>query len=215
MKAFKLGLTLLLIALLLLGIKLLIDGCSGTHIVGPDISTTTSLEPATTTTAGSTTTTTTGAPTSSTAPPTTNTTATTSTTTTTIRGVTWTEVPQSVPFSGRVWHSVLYYGTKMWVIGGFVSGNVGTNEVNSSSDSASWNKHTVSDAVGKRNGHAGVIFDHNASGDKMWIIGGTLTLVGRKNEVMHSSDGDTWTKVTPITTLFSSREHHSDRKSVV
>lgn len=125
-----------------------------------------------------------------------------------MHGTTWTQVTQDLPFTARVWHSAVSYESQMWVLCGFVTGSVITNEVNSSSDGATWDRLTTDNVAGKRYLHASVAFNAGG-GEKMWMIGGYKSLGGRKNEVLYSSDGSDWTLVSPSGTVFSSRDAHT------
>ncbi len=85
-------------------------------------------------------------------------------------GVTWTRATDDAGWSDRRRFSVIVYDNKMWVIGGYKTGNPSTRltDIWYSSDGANWTKATDGSVFGSRlDGHSTVLFD-----EKVWILGG-------------------------------------------
>lgn len=104
-------------------------------------------------------------------------------------GITWTQVTASGGFGGRVFHNVLVYNNKLWVMGGQNNTPVELNDVWYSSDGITWTQATAAAAWPIR--HAASVCVHNG---EMYISGGFSTPNFLK-DIYKSSDGVTWTLV--------------------
>lgn len=100
------------------------------------------------------------------------------------------DLPMSVTFSNRI-----------WIMGGWFNGRLpghsASNEVWSSSDGENWNQVTAAAGWSPRIAAGIVEFK-----GRIWILGGTENYYfgdesSLKNDVWSSTDGKTWTEVTP------------------
>ena len=114
-------------------------------------------------------------------------------------------ITDNADFSERYGHSMVAFNGSLWIIGGYVDGEY-TNHVWQSRNGESWRKVTpdyyVRDLFQKRGFHTTVVFDN-----KLWVIGG-IGVDGFRNDVWNSSNGISWTEVTPNAS-FSPVGHHT------
>ncbi|MDD2716857.1 MAG: Ig-like domain-containing protein, partial [Candidatus Wallbacteria bacterium] len=118
-------------------------------------------------------------------------------------GKTWSQVKANDGngFSRRLGHTSLVFADRMWVIGGYDETANNKNDIWWSTDGATWNDVTVTQAFPARYGHTSVVFD-----GKMWVMGGTGG-GGAKNDIWYSSDGAVWTQAAAAG--FSKRYYHT------
>ena len=116
-------------------------------------------------------------------------------------GITWEEVTVSADFAPRVFFGLTVFDNKMWVIGG--EGDDGDlADVWNSTDGITWTEvQPVGDGFPVRSYFNVATFDN-----KMWIVGGYQNDPDEGfSDTWYSSDGATWTEVTPIGELWSAR----------
>jgi len=125
-------------------------------------------------------------------------------------GIKWNQATAGAAFPLRSKHTSLVFNDKMWVIGG--EGGVPYNppqslaDVWQSSNGVDWTQTTDNAFPGfisGRWGHSSVVYDN-----KMWVIGGAWNFPrygsssrNLLNDVWSSSDGTSWTCVTPATSF--------------
>ena len=115
----------------------------------------------------------------------------------------WTQATASAGWSVRSNNTSLVYDNKMWVMGGYASGNTYKNDVWYSTDGITWTQATTAAGWVGRSEHTSLVYDN-----KMWILGGT-TGISLKNDVWYSIDGITWTQATAAAGWDARREHTS------
>lgn len=128
-------------------------------------------------------------------------------------------------FSARDGHQLVVFKQQLWLIGGYGKDGY-KNDVWSSSDGVNWTpvniKNTASGkpAFAPRRYHQVVVFDDGTvKGEQLWLLGGygvvetqSGTQAQALNDVWSSSDGESWTEITPNssdTTIFSGRSGHT------
>jgi hypothetical protein len=124
-------------------------------------------------------------------------------------GVNWT--PQSPTggniFSPRMFHAVVVYAGKLWVIGGDVASGTPTdtyaNDVWYTTDGVTWVNANTNAAFPAREGHGVAVLN-----DSMWLIGGDSGGAAMP-DVWKSTDGVSWTQQPPVGTSFSARTTHA------
>lgn len=105
----------------------------------------------------------------------------------------WQKVTEGAPWGQRDSGAVFSYDDKLWIAGGYIPDRV--NDVWASEDGAIWTQVTEHAAWSGRNCMSSVVYN-----DTMWIMGGasgptaSLTI---NNDVWSSTDGATWTEITP------------------
>jgi len=102
-------------------------------------------------------------------------------------GKDWTQATSATAWSGRVAHSSVSYGGRIWLIGG--QGSNAAEEVWYTSDGTNWNLATRQPSWRYAIGASLVVFS-----GKMWLIGGRRPLPA--NDVWCSVDGLIWTTAT-------------------
>jgi hypothetical protein len=128
-------------------------------------------------------------------------------------GATWTApAPGTVP-SGRVQPGAVVYNNMMWIIGGYDGTNL-LNDVWNSSDGANWNlvlPNNPTPGPGQftpRFGHT--VVSYNGA---MYVIGGFDGILGPNgdtSDVWSSTDGVTWSQVTPAASFTPRNSHTSE-----
>ncbi len=104
------------------------------------------------------------------------------------------------PTVGLMYHQVVVFNNKLWIIGGKESSPL-SNDIWSSSDGEAWTFEGAG-AFSAREKHRVIIFNN-----KFWLIGGQDD-TERKNDIWSSDDGVTWTEVTPAASFAAVREDH-------
>ena len=121
--------------------------------------------------------------------------------------MTWKQVENDVSWTGRWDHASVVYQNKIWVLGGYNSGNRDQDsyfeDVWCSDDGKRWDLVNSSAPWLGRRGHAAVVFD-DGSGEAMFLIGGFTVEEGSGsrqycNDVWKSVDGNTWLEIKPNT----------------
>ncbi len=96
--------------------------------------------------------------------------------------------------SARTYGSMLYYKSKLWVIGGY--NGAGTNDV-WSNDGTTWNLVTSTIPFPNRTGQVYARYNN-----KMWIMGGNSqsgpTTITNYNDVYWSTNGSSWNSVVGV-----------------
>jgi len=116
-------------------------------------------------------------------------------------GVNWTRATAAAGWGPRVLQNTLVFNGLMWVIQGAQYGGSVFNDVWSSPDGVNWTQTTASATNPARWYQSALVYNN-----KMWIMGGLSdSCCGTYlNDVWSSSDGVTWTQVTPAA-AFSGR----------
>jgi hypothetical protein len=126
-------------------------------------------------------------------------------------GRSWELVTRETPWKHSDLSMSLVHDDRMWMMGGWYNGRMpgheAGNEVWSSTDGATWQQAAAHAGWSPRIAAAAVVFQK-----KMWILGGTENYYfgderSLKNDVWSSSDGKTWTLVTPHA-AWSPRAYH-------
>jgi dihydrofolate reductase len=128
-------------------------------------------------------------------------------------GKTWNEVRANDAvggFSARSGHTSVVFRERIWVIGGFDSGNDVLDDVWSSKDGVTWTEATTGSSAKfpARFNHESVVFDDGSS-EKIWVIGGLDGSSDVLDDVWSSTDGKTWTEETKDSSeKFTARHSH-------
>ncbi len=109
-------------------------------------------------------------------------------------GTTWTRVTEHAPWSprGMIGGRVVFEG-RMWLLGGGTYDTPTTpsrsfyNDVWSSDDGVSWERHAESTPWEPRQYHEVAVFD-----GKMWVLEGYNAASGNRRDVWYSADGVNW-----------------------
>lgn len=109
-------------------------------------------------------------------------------------GVAWTRVTENAPWSprGMIGGSVVFQG-RVWILGGGTYDTPTTpsrnfyNDVWSSDDGVSWERHTEFAPWEPRQYHDIAVFDH-----RMWVLEGCNAAGGNRCDVWYSADGVNW-----------------------
>ena len=117
---------------------------------------------------------------------------------------TWTQIVKNADWDNRWDHASLVFNDKLWIIGGYNSGNHGQDpyyeDVWSSEDGENWTL-VLEDAPWKgRRGHQLISFEN-----AMYLIGGFYVDEANgyrnyANDVWKSTDGEVWIEIKPIFT---------------
>jgi hypothetical protein len=104
----------------------------------------------------------------------------------TVRKSPWREVIKNgeAPFAARDQLELLVYKDKLWLLGGWLSGQTHSNEVWNTDDGKNWNLVTANANWGTRNVSEFIVFK-----DKLWVIGGYSD---NDMGIYNSDDGSTW-----------------------
>jgi len=126
-------------------------------------------------------------------------------------GATWELVTREAPWKHSDLPMTLVFQNRIWLLGGWYNGRLpghsASSEVWSSSDGRTWQLETSHPGWSPRLAAGAVVFN-----GQMWILGGTENYYfgderSLKNDVWCSSDGRTWTQVTPAAG-WSPRAYH-------
>ncbi len=94
-------------------------------------------------------------------------------------GVNWTQATASAEWGPRAWHTSVVYDNKIWVMGGYTSGESSAfiyyNDAWYSVDGVNWTQATDAADWPKRSGLASIVFNN-----KIWIMGGKILENGFK-----------------------------------
>ncbi|HER07904.1 MAG TPA: hypothetical protein ENO20_03245 [Bacteroides sp.] len=116
---------------------------------------------------------------------------------------TWNEVTDEASWCNRFDHTSVWYGGRLWIMGGYnpgkVKGDTYLEDVWSSADGAEWTLVNPSAPWLGRRGHASVVFD-DGSGEAIYVIGGFTVNEENgyreyRNDVWRSTDGAVWTQI--------------------
>lgn len=102
-------------------------------------------------------------------------------------------------------NAMVEFNGKIWSIGGindYSSGNV-SSDVWSSENGIHWVSVTHNQ-FSEREGHTLTVFD-----DKMWLIGGIDNSGSHIGEIHYSTDGETWTLATTLSSTLLAPAYHS------
>jgi hypothetical protein len=117
---------------------------------------------------------------------------------TTTDGVSWKQVTPQEPYwspRGMIGGSAVM-NDRIWILGGGTYDTPQTptrkfhNDVWSSADSVHWKQHTAAAPWHPRQYHDVAVWD-----DRLWVMEGYHQQSGNRNDVWHSSDGETWHEV--------------------
>jgi hypothetical protein len=122
----------------------------------------------------------------------------------------WGTIPEGEVWpAARMWHSMVAYGSKLYVFGGLSANRLVRNDfwVYSTSGS-SWAQINASNAPPRRHGHTATVV-----GSRMWIVGGRDdTIAGAVvlyDDIWYwDFGGQQWTQVSAGSTKPSARSHH-------
>ena len=139
-------------------------------------------------------------------------------------GEVWVKAVERAPFN-RQNHQVVVYndgsGEKMWLIGGYdlnYSPNPNDssndkytaalrNDIWSSSDGITWTEVPVGSNHFSPREHHQVVVYNDGSGEKLWLIGGSINMTSGSNEVWSSTDGSNWTNIDALNMLSGISQH--------
>ena len=132
------------------------------------------------------------------------------------RGVSWSRTTPNAAFSARYFAAAGVLNGAIYLMGGYTGTAPYLNEVWRSSDGATWTQVTNATTTSpprfaRRLGPAAVVLPGSGAGgaDELYFIGGLPNAGTALQNVYKSSDGITWTQLSPVPGFANNRYRHT------
>ena len=132
------------------------------------------------------------------------------------RGVSWNRMTGNAAFSARYFAAAGVLDDAIYLMGGFRGTGAYLNDVRRSTDGVTWTDVTNTTNTSPprfpgRLAPASVVLPGSGAGgtDELYYIGGLTNTPGTPQNVYKSSDGTTWTQLTPVPGFANNRYNHT------